>query len=108
MAKKPRIKVPKTAKKGDIIKIKTLVLHKMETGLRKDKKTKKLVPRMIINKFVATFNGKEVFSANMSPAISANPYFAFHTKATESGTFEFTWTDDKGKTIKASRKIAVT
>ncbi len=108
MAKKPRIKVPKTAKKGDIIKIKTLVLHKMETGFRKDRKTKKLVPRMIINKFVATFNGKEVFSANMSPAISANPYFAFHTKATESGTFEFTWTDDKGKTIKASRKIAVT
>lgn len=108
MAKKPRIKVPKTAKKGDIIKIKTLVLHKMETGFRKDSKTKKLVPRMIINKFVATFNGKEVFSANMSPAISANPYFAFHTKATESGTFEFTWTDDKGKTIKASRKIAVT
>ena len=108
MAKKPRIKVPKTAKKGDIIKIKTLVLHKMETGLRKDRKTKKLVPRMIINKFVATFNGKEVFSANMSPAISANPYFAFHTKATESGTFEFTWTDDKGKTVTASRKIAVT
>ena len=108
MAKKPRIKVPKTAKKGDIIKIKTLVLHKMETGFRKDSKTKKLVPRMIINKFVATFNGKEVFSANMSPAISANPYFAFHTKATESGTFEFTWTDDKGKTVKASRKIAVT
>ena len=108
MAKKPRIKVPKTAKKGDIIKIKTLVLHKMETGFRKDRKTKKLVPRMIINKFVATFNGKEVFSANMSPAISANPYFAFHTKATESGTFEFTWTDDKGKTVTASRKIAVT
>ena len=108
MAKKPRIKVPKTAKKGDIIQIKTLVLHKMETGLRKDKKTKKLVPRMIINKFVATFNGKEVFSANMSPAISANPYFAFHTRATESGTFEFSWTDDKGKTVTASRKIAVT
>ena len=43
----------------------------------------------------------------MFPAISANPYFAFHTKATESGTFEFTWTDDKGKTVTASRKIAV-
>ena len=57
---------------------------------------------------VATFNGKEVFSANMSPAISANPYFAFHTKATESGTFEFTWTDDKGKKVTASRKISVT
>ncbi len=108
MARKPRIKVPKTAKKGDIIQVKTLILHKMETGFRKDKKTKKLVPRMIIRKFVAKFNGKEVFSANMFAAISANPYFAFHTKATESGTFEFSWTDDKGKTVKASRKITVT
>ncbi len=108
MAKKPRIKVPKTAKKGDIIQVKTLILHKMETGQRKDKKTKKKVPRMIINKFKVTFNGKEVFSADMHPAISANPFFAFHTKATESGTFEFTWTDDKGKTVTASRKIAVT
>ena len=87
MARKPRIKVPKTAKKGDIIKVKTLILHKMETGQRKDRKTKKLVPRMIINKFIAKFNGKEVFSADMHPAISANPYFAFHTRSTESGTF---------------------
>ena len=108
MARKPRIKVPKTAKKGDIIKVKTLILHKMETVQRKDRKTKKLVPRMIINKFIAKFNGKEVFSADMHPAISANPYFAFHTRATESGTFEFTWTDDKGKTVTASRKISVT
>ncbi len=108
MARKPRIKVPKTAKKGDIIQVKTLILHKMETGQRKDKKTKKLVPRMIINKFMVTFNGKEVFSADMHPAISANPYFAFHTKVAKSGTFEFSWTDDKGKTVKASRKITVT
>jgi sulfur-oxidizing protein SoxZ len=62
---------------------------------------------MIINKFVAKFNGKEVFSTDMHPAISANPYFSFYTKVSESGTFEFSWTDDKGKTVKASRKITV-
>jgi len=105
MAKKPRVKVPSSAKKGEVIQIKTLAPHKMETGRRKSKG--KLVPRMIINKFVAKFNGKEVFSTDMHPAISANPYFSFYAKVSESGTFEFSWTDDKGKTVKASRKITV-
>ncbi len=106
MAKKPRIKVPATAKKGEVIQIKTLISHKMETGRRKNKKGKP-IPRMIINKFVCKFNGKEVFSANLEPAVAANPYLSFHTKVTESGTFEFSWTDDKGKTVTASRKIMV-
>ncbi len=106
MAKKPRIKVPATAKKGEIIQIKTLISHKMETGLRKDKKGK-IIPRMIIDKFVCKFNGKEVFSANLETAIAANPYISFYTKVTESGTFEFSWTDIKGKTVTASRKIMV-
>ena len=69
MAKKPRIKVPKTAKSGETILIKTLMSHKMETGVRKNKKTGKLIPRKIINKFVCTFNGKEVMSADLHPAV---------------------------------------
>ncbi len=107
MAKKPRVKVPKKAKSGDIIQIKTLMSHKMETGNRKDKKTGKLIPRKIINKFVCTFNGKEVMSANLHSAVSANPYFAFYAKATKSGTFNFEWTEDGGKKITASGNITV-
>ena len=108
MAKpKPRVKVPKTAKKGEIIQIKTLIPHKMETGLRKDKKTGKEIPRKIINKFVATYNGTEIFSADWRTSISANPYMAFYTVATESGTLEFTWTDDDGSVYSASSKITV-
>ena len=106
MAKKPRIKVPATAKKGEVIQIKTLISHKMETGQRKDSKGK-TIPRMIIKTFVCKFNGKVVFSANLKPAIAANPYLAFYTRVDESGTFEFTWTDDKGKTVTATRKITV-
>jgi len=107
MAKKPRVKVPKKAKAGDIVQIKTLISHKMETGNRKDKKTGKLIPRMIINKFTCNFNGKEVMSADLHPSIAANPYFAFYAKATESGTFDFTWTDDAGKSVSASGKMTV-
>ena len=71
MAVKPRVKVPKSAKVGDIVQIKTLISHKMETGNRKDKKTGKKIPRLIINSFVAKFNGKQVFKSSMHPSISS-------------------------------------
>ncbi len=107
MAKiKPRVKVPKTAAKGEVIEIKTLISHTMESGQRKDKKGE-TIPRKIINKFVATYNGEEIFSADWHPAISANPYMAFHTVATESGTLEFTWTDDDGSVYSKTAKITV-
>ena len=79
----------------------------METGLRKNKKTGKIIPRSIINKFVAQFNGKEVFSADIDPAISANPYFQFKMKAEESGEFNFMWTDDNGDTYSKKSKLKV-
>ncbi len=106
MAKKPRVKLPKKAKAGDIMQVKTLASHNMETGNRKDKKGNK-IPRLILNKFSCTLNGKEVFGADMHPSVSANPYIAFFVTATESGTYEFTWTDDNGKTISVSKDIAV-
>ena len=75
MAEKPRLKLPKEAKKGDVIEIKTLMPHIMESGQRKDKDGKP-IPRKIINKFTCEFNGKPVFSANLEPAIAANPVYA--------------------------------
>jgi sulfur-oxidizing protein SoxZ len=109
MAKvKPRVKVPKKAKAGDVITIKTLISHPMETGLRKDKKTGDLIPRKIINKFVATFEGEEVVNVAIDPAVSANPYFEFDMTVPGPGTVRFEWTDDDGtvydleKTIKAA------
>ena len=107
MAKpKPRVRVPKKAKKGDIVTIKTLISHKMETGNRKGKDGNK-IPRLIINKFVANFNGKQVFASDWHPAVSANPYMAFSFKADESGEFEFTWTDDKNESYSKKAKLNV-
>ena len=106
MADKPRIRLPKDAKKGDVIQIKTLVSHVMETGLRKDD-SGKLIPRKIINAFTCTFNGAPVFSCEFEPAIAANPYLQFTAKVEESGTFRFSWTDDDGTTITADEAIAV-
>ncbi|HWM48890.1 MAG TPA: thiosulfate oxidation carrier complex protein SoxZ [Xanthobacteraceae bacterium] len=106
MAEKPRLKVPKEAKKGEIIEIKTLLAHPMETGLRKDA-SGKLIPRKIINKFTCEFNGKPVFSADIEPAVAANPYIQFTAKVEESGTFKFTWTDDDGTVTSVDQQIKV-
>lgn len=106
MAEKPRLKVPKEAKKGEIIELKTLIAHVMETGLRKDA-SGAIIPRKIINKFTCEFNGKPVFSADIEPAVAANPYIQFNAKVEESGTFKFTWVDDDGTVTTTEEKITV-
>lgn len=103
---KPRIKVPKEAKAGEVVPIKTLISHEMESGQRKDKDGK-VIPRKIINKFACEFNGAPVFSCDIDPAISANPYFEFSAKLTESGTFKFMWIDDDGAIYTDEQKITV-
>ena len=101
---KARVKAPKKAKAGDIVTIKTLITHKMESGRRKNKKTGEIVPRHIIDKFTAKFNGVEFFSADWYGAVSANPYMSFSYKADKSGEFEFAWHDEKGEmTVKKSK-----
>ena len=100
------INVPKKAKRGEVIAIKTLISHVMETGFRHDS-TGVLQPRDIITSFVATYNGEEIFRAELFPAMSANPFITFHTVATESGTIELTWTGDNGYAATQSAKITV-
>ena len=104
---KPRIRVPRKAKVGDIVEIKSMLSHKMESGRRKDKKTGKLIPRKIINKLAVTFNGKPVFSADIHPSVSANPYFAFNFKVPAAGDMEFAWTEDGGKVVSAKKSIKI-
>ncbi len=107
MVEKTRLRVPTQAKKGEIIQIKTLTSHPMETGLRKDENGK-IIPRDILNKFTCMFNGKPLFSADLEQAISANPYIEFTAKMEESGTFSFAWTDDNGTVTTAEASITVT
>jgi sulfur-oxidizing protein SoxZ len=106
MADKPRIKLPKEARKGDVIQIKTLIAHIMENGQRRDQ-TGKLIPRKIVNRFSCTFNGREVFACDLEPAVASNPFLQFSVKVEESGVFSFVWTDDDGTTISAEETIAV-
>ncbi len=103
---KPRVKVPKTAAAGDVVTIKTLISHKMESGQRKDKNGNK-IPRSIINRFTCDFNGQNVIDITLEPAISTNPFFEFKAKVPESGEFKFTWYDDDGSVYEAAKEITV-
>ena len=89
------INVPARAKRGEVIEIKTLISHPMESGYRVGT-SGTMIPRDIIHEFVCTYNGEEIFRAALSPAIAANPFISFLTVATESGTIAFEWRGDNG------------
>ena len=100
------VSVPAQARRGEVIEIKTLAGHAMETGFRRTERGE-LIPRDIISLFVCTYNGVEIYRAELHPAIAANPMINFTTVATESGTIEFRWTGDNGFSMSESATIAV-
>ena len=85
--------------KGNIADVKSLMLHPMETGARKDPDTGEIIPAHHITQLIFTHNGKEVMIANFSTAVSKNPYFGFSFEgATAGDTLKVTWTDNTGAT----------
>ena len=100
------INLPARAQRGEVIEIKTLISHPMETGYRHDTNGAP-IPRDIIHTFVARYNGEEVFRADLHPAIAANPFITFFTLASESGVIELTWTPDHGEPVTQKANITV-
>ena len=105
--KKALARVPEKARIGEIITIKTMIRHKMDTGLVRDAKTGKIIPRRIINSFSASFNGEEVGGATIHPGTSADPYLAFDFKVPGAGVMELTWTEDGGKVFTLKKTISI-
>ncbi len=101
------INVPATAKRGEIIEIRTLIAHVMESGYRTGPDGIRL-QRDIIGSFTCRYGGEVVFSAELYPAIAANPYIAFQTLATDSGTLVLTWEGDNGFKQTETRTITIT
>ena len=100
------VTVPAKARRGEIVEIKTLAQHPMETGFRRTQ-TGELIPRDIIRRFTCTYNGVEVYRADLHPAIAANPLIAFTTVATETGTLTFQWVGDNGYSVTEIAPIRV-
>lgn len=102
-----RIVMPDKAKKGEVIEIKTIIQHVMETGYRRDYQGV-AIPRDIIKRYIVTYAGAEIFTADMTQGVAANPYFAFSTMAVETGDVVFTWTDEAGEKTVVTKKLTVT
>lgn len=100
------VNLPASARKGEVIEIRTLAGHEMETGFRRTE-LGVAIPRDIITQLTCTYNGVEVFRAELHPALAANPLITFHTVATESGKLEFRWTGDNGYTATHVAQITV-
>jgi sulfur-oxidizing protein SoxZ len=98
--------MPESARPGEVIEIRALVEHPMESGFRLDN-TGKVIARHIVESFVCTYNGAEVFRAQLHPAVSTNPFFTFYVVAAGSGEFTFTWKDDQGGIATTKRPLVV-
>jgi sulfur-oxidizing protein SoxZ len=106
MSARALINVPRKAKRGEVIEIKTLISHIMETGFRHGTNGQ-MIPRDIVTSLSCKYNGEEIFATQLYPAIAANPFVTFYTVATESGTLAFRWTGDNGFEVTEEAKIVV-
>ena len=106
MSARALINVPKQAKRGDVIEIKTLISHQMETGFRHGTNGR-IIPRDIITTFTCKYEGEEIFSTTLFPAIAANPFVTFYAVADKSGTLTLTWEGDNGFSATEEAQIVV-
>jgi len=92
-----RIKLPEKSAVGEVIEIRALINHVMETGNRKDAEGN-VIPRNIIKSLTVTFGSITILKAEFGPGISSNPFVAFHMRVPGPGELVFTWEDDAGQT----------
>lgn len=104
---RPRIRLPRSARAGETVVVKTLVNHEMETGQRRDA-AGAVLPRHILNRFTCTYNGRMVIDMVLEPAISANPYIEFEALIDGPGEFVFAWHDDDGTVFEHRQEMTVT
>lgn len=90
------ILLPRSAiRAGDVVTLKAMVSHPMETGFRRTE-TGVEIPRNIIRHFTCRYGGELVFSCDFHPAVAANPFLAFTLVANRTAPLEFIWRGDHG------------
>jgi sulfur-oxidizing protein SoxZ len=101
----PRIRIPRSARPGEVIEIRTLIEHPMETGLRTDA-AGHAVQRGMLSRFAVRMDGEQVFAADLRNGTSANPYHVFYARIERTSDFEFVWTDEAGRTARATARVS--
>lgn len=103
---RPRVSVPAQARRGEIVTIRALISHPMETGLRLGS-GEEWIRQRIVSRFACAYRGTEIFRARLQPAVAANPYFQFHARAEASGRFAFEWYDTQNLSFAAAAELQV-
>jgi sulfur-oxidizing protein SoxZ len=101
---KVTIRVPPDIKPGDVVRIRSLVMHPMEIVQRQDGKPIDKNYHFIY-KVIATYNGREILQAETTQSISENPSFSLAFKPTEPGTFKITFLDTHGGKYEGTAEI---
>lgn len=102
----PRIRVPRSVRAGEVFEVRTLIEHPMETGLRQD--GGRVVPRDVLNRLTVRVNGEVALQAELRNGTSANPYHVFFLKLDRTSELDFSWTDERGRTARATSRVTVT
>ncbi len=96
---------PKKYANGEVVNVSFMVMHPMETGMRKDKKTGEIVPAQYINSVKFEYKGKVITTMNVWESLSANPVFTTYMKIDGEGELRVTYTENTGAVSQTSMKI---
>ena len=107
MSDRLHVKVPKTASRGEVIRLMTKLEHPMESGWRSRQNGEK-VPKDLIGEFVCSLDGREVFRAELDSGTAGNPYLSFYVRVEQSGLFRFEWAGARGERFVREAPIEVT
>lgn len=99
------IRLPSSIKAGDVIRVRTLVIHPMEI-VQRDKQGR-IIPKNynFIHSLAVSFNGKEVLRSELTQGVSQNPNFTFPLKVDRPGKLTVTFSDTMGKTFEGSAEV---
>jgi sulfur-oxidizing protein SoxZ len=95
MARETKIR---TRTQEGAVEVLVLVSHPMETGLRKDKASDKVIPAHFIQELSVELNGKPMASASLGIGVSENPLLGFRSKTAKNGDkLKISWKDNRGE-----------
>lgn len=104
---KPRLWLStRQPKRGDVVTVKVMVMHAMETGMRK-RASGEMIPRRIVDKLDCTFAGAAILSWRLDTAVSPNPYLEFRFRPHQSGDLTMIWSEEGGDRLEMVERIDV-
>ncbi|WP_297889153.1 thiosulfate oxidation carrier complex protein SoxZ [Sulfurihydrogenibium sp.] len=98
MARQALVKInPKEYKKDDIVRVDSVIMHPMDTGLMKDKESGKYIAAHYITNVEVYYGDEKITWMELSGSVSANPFISFYVKATKTAPLKIVWKDNKGE-----------